>query len=717
MLGDGFSLYTDSGASINEDLGNLREEPVFAIDPIKAERLEQRLTASASAHNLLAEGKIITMEEEELVSEEERVLKNEDSLTSSRRASTSNDGISVSKHGTPRNPRKRFTKEEDKNLIEGYEQFGNDWEKIISWGKLDRSVDQVKRRFGRIKSTAEGGPVEGSTRSGGHAHGAGPSTSGSSSGVVHATSSVGTALVSIVGGNGNHHLPNHVSTSPLSDEPPRKVQKITHQPSPIASTSAPSPLELPTDTADQQQKRTWEDIKAWQDQLKAEEQRLSQLATSLRDREQTLQKRELQLQKYEETLQTKLRHTLQSLLVEQAERDREEARNKVMLDSSRLGQLVFERQGTLSEYHEVWREGTDFKILKKKKEAITAERNSIEEQRKKLKKLKAKANPSKEGENENEPPQIDEQLLQQEEIFRLRLQALKKDESELETQYAHLLFEKKLHVRELKRVSDEESSRFNNHPILHSRYLLLNLLGKGGFSEVYKAFDLQEFRLVACKIHQLNSLWSEPKKQNYTKHAVREYNIHKDLNHPRVVSLFDVFKIDNNSFCTVLEYCDGGDLDIYLKMRNKLAEREAKAILIQIFSGLKYLNEQKRPIIHYDLKPGNILFSNGGVKITDFGLSKIMEENSNAMELTSQGAGTYWYLPPECFEVGKAPPKISSKVDVWSAGVIFYQLLYGKKPFGNNCSQQKLLVEHIISKNAVVEFPAKPVVSQKGKVC
>lgn len=66
--------------------------------------------------------------------------------------------------------------------------------------------------------------------------------------------------------------------------------------------------------------------------------------------------------------------------------------------------------------------------------------------------------------------------------------------------------------------------------------------------------------MVACKIHQLNSMWSEQKKANYTKHAVREYNIHKDLVHPRVVQLFDVFKIDNNSFCTVLENCEGSDL-------------------------------------------------------------------------------------------------------------------------------------------------------------
>jgi tousled-like kinase len=145
-----------------------------------------------------------------------------------------------------------------------------------------------------------------------------------------------------------------------------------------------------------------------------------------------------------------------------------------------------------------------------------------------------------------------------------------------------------------------------------------------------QAFDLQQYREVACKIHQLNTQWSDAKKQNYTKHAVREYEIQKVLEHPKarfltlylspscsrivainymhvyalylcsslhlyhctapsctlqstqIVRLFDVFEIDANSFCTVLEYCDGTDLDFYLKTHKFLPEKDARSILIQV---------------------------------------------------------------------------------------------------------------------------------------
>lgn len=70
-------------------------------------------------------------------------------------------------------------------------------------------------------------------------------------------------------------------------------------------------------------------------------------------------------------------------------------------------------------------------------------------------------------------------------------------------------------------------------------------------SEVWKAFDLEEMHYVACKIHHVNMDWKDERKANYVKHALREKDIHKTLSHPRIVRLYDLFTIDNNSFCTV----------------------------------------------------------------------------------------------------------------------------------------------------------------------
>ena len=84
------------------------------------------------------------------------------------------------------------------------------------------------------------------------------------------------------------------------------------------------------------------------------------------------------------------------------------------------------------------------------------------------------------------------------------------------------------------------------------------------------------------------------------------------------------------------------------------------------------------------MKPQNILFHEGEVRITDFGLCKQVNENKDKVELTSTGVGTYWYQAPECFNTTKT--MISNKVDIWSLGIIYFELLYGRKPFGSQMS-------------------------------
>ncbi|XP_013399734.1 serine/threonine-protein kinase tousled-like 2 isoform X1 [Lingula anatina] len=435
------------------------------------------------------------------------------------------------------------------------------------------------------------------------------------------------------------------------------------------------------------------------------------------------------IDKYKETQNRCLEKT-KKLLIEKSDMEKKDRRQHAMENRLRLGQFQTQRQGT--SFVENWVDGYAFTDVIKRQERIGAEREEIDRQRKLLMKRKPSTGGTSRGSSKSQDgflkPAEKSQLslggfYEQDEILKLRQAALKKEDTDLQSELEKLERERNLHIRELKRIHNEDNSRFKEHPVLNDRYLLLTLIGKGGFSEVHKAFDLKEQRDVACKIHQLNREWKDDKKVNYIKHAVREYNIHKTLDHPRIVKLYDVFEIDIDSFCTVLEYCDGHDLDFYLKQSKSIPEREARSIIVQTVSALKYLNTITPPVIHYDLKPGNILLGlgmvSGEIKITDFGLSKVMEGDTyspdHGMDLTSQGAGTYWYLPPECFVVGREPPKISSKVDVWSVGVIFYQCLYGKKPFGHNLSQAAILEENTILKATEPQFPSKPPVSNEAK--
>ena len=254
-------------------------------------------------------------------------------------------------------------------------------------------------------------------------------------------------------------------------------------------------------------------------------------------------------------------------------------------------------------------------------------------------------------------------------------------------------------------------------PFLNERYQILELIGKGGYSEVYKAYDTYDHRFIACKLIQLNENWPQEIKQSYIKHTIRENLILQNLNHKKIVKLYDTLEINDNSFCNILEYCSGPDLSLYIRKNGgSISEQIAKIIITQILQALMYLNNLTKKIIHYDLKPENILFDNDmNIKITDFGLAKIIEPNTEFVQLTSQGVGTYWYLPPECFEENKNI-EINSKVDIWSLGVILYEIIFNKKPFGHGCSSQKKLVKDKIIQNAYsVEFPENPEISEKCK--
>ena len=153
---------------------------------------------------------------------------------------------------------------------------------------------------------------------------------------------------------------------------------------------------------------------------------------------------------------------------------------------------------------------------------------------------------------------------------------MENEERRIREQLYMLDKEKCQYLLEYKRIRDEEQSKYcgisrlKTFTVLNQRYLVLSVLGKGGFSEVYKVFDIEMCREVACKIHSFDDSWTDQVKDDYIKHALRENEIHKELNNRRVVKHYDTVEIDHNSFCTILELCTGPDLYNYLKENKQI---------------------------------------------------------------------------------------------------------------------------------------------------
>jgi len=359
------------------------------------------------------------------------------------------------------------------------------------------------------------------------------------------------------------------------------------------------------------------------------------------------------------------REKLIEVLRNKAVMERKLREEKCVRDSRVIGKIV-RTQNSFGEQIDVWQNGERFKDLQLQKQRLMGKKDELLQKKKELSKLKKKL---RKQTSEPMPASSKKDFYfghfvgAQSEIYNLQTTHIKRQQAEFEREEKELKLLKNQHIKFIKMMSSEKKSAYQGR-LLNDRYLCTKLIGRGGFSEVWKAYDLELHRDVACKIHALNEKWSDKKKENYTRHAMREAHIQKGLCHPRIVQLYDVFGIDVNTLCTVLELCKGMDFDAYLNSNKPLPEREARSIVIQILQGLKYLAQQKQPIIHYDLKPGNLLYNDGQIKITDFGLSKIMQNDQFEMELTSQGCGTYWYLPPECFVTGHEPPMIGTSVDM-----------------------------------------------------
>lgn len=208
---------------------------------------------------------------------------------------------------------------------------------------------------------------------------------------------------------------------------------------------------------------------------------------------------------------------------------------------------------------------------------------------------------------------------------------------------------------------------------INDRYEIIRSIGEGGMANVYLGYDTILDRNVAIKV--LRGDLSNDEK--FVRRFQREALSASSLAHPNIVEMYDVGE-DDGTYYIVMEYVDGKTLKQLLKKRGTLTLSEAIDIMSQLTDGMAHAHDSY--IIHRDLKPQNIMIKDDGqIKITDFGIA--MALNSTQLTQTNSVMGSVHYLPPE-----QASGKGSTiKSDIYSMGIIFYELLSGSLPFrGDN---------------------------------
>lgn len=203
---------------------------------------------------------------------------------------------------------------------------------------------------------------------------------------------------------------------------------------------------------------------------------------------------------------------------------------------------------------------------------------------------------------------------------------------------------------------------------------MLECLGQGGMGVVYKARQKQLDRLVAVKVMK-GKVAQDPA---FAERFTREARALAKLNHPNIVSVYDFGEVEGHFFL-MMEFLDGANLRQVIRS-GSMTPAEALEVVPRICEALQFAHDQG--IVHRDIKPENILLDQQGrVKIADFGLAKLVKPGQEDYTLTQDGMtmGTPRYMAPEQMD---APQEVDHRADIYSLGVVFYEMLTGEVPMG-----------------------------------
>lgn len=199
---------------------------------------------------------------------------------------------------------------------------------------------------------------------------------------------------------------------------------------------------------------------------------------------------------------------------------------------------------------------------------------------------------------------------------------------------------------------------------MSERYELLNIIGEGGMGKVYRAYDNLLKREIAIKILELEG-------KNMVEILEREALITANLTHPFIVSMFDVGEIRGKPFIA-MEFVEGRSLKDVM-MEKIFGEEEIIKLALDLLSALSYAHS--KGVIHRDIKPSNILItSSGHPKLADFGIAKAFHL---PWKFDEERIGSPSYMAPEVIEGSK----YDHRADLFSTGVVLYEMLCGKHPF------------------------------------
>jgi len=217
--------------------------------------------------------------------------------------------------------------------------------------------------------------------------------------------------------------------------------------------------------------------------------------------------------------------------------------------------------------------------------------------------------------------------------------------------------------------ADEKFKTLALGEIIAGRYEIVKLLGEGGMGSVYRAHDLELDRTVALKVVRPELSRDAQVRRRFKQELI----LARQVTHRNIIRIFDLGHAEGIRFIT-MEYIEGEDLCAILASRGKLTVAEAVGIMQQVCRGLEAAHAEG--VVHRDLKPPNIMIDRQGrVCVMDFGIARSMEYSN----LTRTGAllGTPTYMSPEQAQ----GQKVDSRSDIYTAGIIFYELLTGRPPF------------------------------------